>query len=1359
MAWNCRGSGGSTVPTLNHYLQCTDAKLAFISETRCGLQRANQRIKGLSLNNSIVVSSNGKSGGLWLIWDDSQAVSLISKNINLIAARVKGKGPHSDWILICIYGDPSRYLNPFIWEQIDNLIKDEELPVLCIGDFNAISSMDEKWGGSDVFKSGNMAFRNWVNESGLIDLGHKGPAYTWTNKKSGYLNISERLDRALSNLEWTLQYPNSAVYHIPRFNSDHLPILLRPNPVRKTPKAPFRCENWWSVKPDFQSVCEKAVHQQTSWLSVQRRFKSEALTWVKKNKSPNLMLKEIETEMLQLNATQPDLVDRGEEARVNEEHARCLLMREMYWHQRSRIKWAALGDRNSAFFHASTITRRRRNAIGSLLVSGTVWVTEETEIKRAFVDHFKAIYSKGQRTDVHSVYGPTLLLNLPKIPAFIGPSLDSIPTDLEIHKALMQLGPHKAAGPDGFNAFILQQQWDLFGPTIITEVKEFFLTGIMKPEIAKSNLILIPKVKDPCQVADYRPISVCNVLYKVISKILTSRLKPYIAGCISASQSAFVPGREISENVILLREVLHSFKSPSYSSSDFSLKVDLSKAFDRMDWDYLEAILKLYGLPPRMSVWIMSYVRSSEFSIVLNGGGGGGGSLKPTCGLRQGCSLSPYLFILGMDLLSRSLAHLVQGKWLHGVKLEPSSDPITDILYANDLLLLGRAQPQEALQILQVLDAFSAVSGQQIGPAKSSIWFSHPTGQQERINISGIFGVNREVVSSSYLGAPIITNAQGFDFLVEAVSSKLNSWKSRMLSQAGRIVLIKSVLQALPIYFMATAVIPVKIIKKLNGLIRKFFWGKVDKQHYMALLAWEKVSAPISMGGLGLRDLQLMNKAMLLKMLWRMAAGSESLWVKQLQAKYLPRSKLWLSKRTSKCTSFWRGILALRDNLQPMVSWKLGDGSVCTTFAQPWFPQALLNDSQTRVDRSETVNELVDEVTGNWDVNQISGRFGYAAALWIVSNLRPPSPGRGPDKLIFSLSSNGDFSVKKAYAALLASQTPSSGTSVQGVSETQLVALWKRIWHGGSMPPRLRVFIWKLAHGALPLGQTMANRLKRGDPTCLVCGQREEDALHLAFLCPFARSCWLAGNLAIKSDCFHSSIKRALVQLMELVPIESWHEACMTLWAIWRTRNALAFQGKHPSFETYRSYVLQIEVENSFARVKNTGHRQNQNLQVTTAAPLPTVFSCRVDGSWAFGWVGGIGFILAQGNMLRAYKMERVTACCPLQAEAIALLQGVEYAISIGLSDCSFIIDNSTLAIACSDLNPPLEVDWRAHREIFDVWKKMRSNRGFTVLHESRENNGIADSLAKRGRRMGDSFLGFTYPMFPPWPGSSADQE
>lgn len=869
----------------------------------------------------------------------------------------------------------------------------------------------------------------------------------------------------------------------------------------------------------------------------------------------------------------------------------------------------------------------------------------------------------------------------------------------------------------------------------------------MQPDIAKSNLILIPKVKDPCQVGDYRPISVCNVLYKVISKILTSRLKPYIAGCISTSQSAFVPGREISESVILLREVLHSFKSSSYSNPDFCLKVDLSKAFDRMDWDYLEAILPLYGFPQKLRTWIMACVRSSEFSIILNGGGGGG-SFKPSCGLRQGCSLSPYLFILGMDLLSRSLAQLVQGRLLQGVRMAPSCPPITDIVYADDLLLLGRAQTQEALQIKQALEAFSAVSGQQIGPAKSSIWFSRPTGPLERMNIAAIFGVNREIVSSSYLGAPIITNAQGFDFLIERVSSRLNSWKSKMLSQAGRIVLIKSVLQALPIYFMATTVIPAKIINKLNALIRKFFWGKVDKQRYMALLAWDKVSAPIMGGGLGFRDLQLMNKAMLLKMLWKVAAGSEALWVQQLRAKYLPRSKLWLSKRGTRCTIFWRGILALRENLQPMISWKLGDGSMCTIFAQPWFPQALSHDSQTYSDRSDTVNQLVDEETGNWNVERISGRFGYAAALWIVSNLRPPAPGRGPDKLIFSLSQNGDFSVKKAYAALLATQTVISRTSAQGVNEQELASLWKRIWKGGEMPPRLRVFVWKLTHGALPLGQTMSTRLQRGDPTCQICGQAAEDELHIAFHCPFSRACWLVGNLAIKSDGFNYPIKRSLVQLMDLVPEERWQEVCMNLWAIWRSRNDLAFQGKTPSYEVYRRYVSQIEAENSLSRARRMGIQQHSGQQVSNTSHPTSLLSCRVDGSWAFGWIGGIGFSLSIENALVAYKSERVLACCPLQAEAIALVQGLNYAISIGLSECAFITDNQTLAEACSNLNPPLEVDWRAHREIFDVWKKIRCNRGFTCSYEGRSNNGMADYLAKRGRKIGDSYLGFTFPMF-----------
>ena len=236
-----------------------------------------------------------------------------------------------------------------------------------------------------------------------------------------------------------------------------------------------------------------------------------------------------------------------------------------------------------------------------------------------------------------------------------------------------------------------------------------------------------------------------------------------------------------------------------------------------------------------------------------------------------------------------------------------------------------------------------------------------------------------------------------------------------MLTQAGRLVLIKSVLQSIPIYFMATFKIPQKVISKISSLARRFFWGKVDKPRYMSLLAWEKLVKPIPMGGLGLRDMAVMNKALLLKMLWRLASGSDALWARQVREKYLPNSELWHSKRTSRCTGFWRALLELRPQLEPMVSWALGDGKECTVYAQPWFPNAIQHRPQVAGDGRLKVSELTNQTSGNWDVERISALFGYSAAIHIVTNMRPPSETRGPDSLIFNLNKNGRFSVKKAY--------------------------------------------------------------------------------------------------------------------------------------------------------------------------------------------------------------------------------------------------------------------------------------------------------------------------------------------------------
>lgn len=163
--------------------------------------------------------------------------------------------------------------------------------------------------------------------------------------------------------------------------------------------------------------------------------------------------------------------------------------------------------------------------------------------------------------------------------------------------------------------------------------------------------------------------------------------------------------------------------------------------------------------------------------------------------------------------------------------------------------------------------------------------------------------------SPSYLGAPIETSKSGYDFLIQKFERRLHSWKSALLTPAGRLILIKAVLQALPVYYMATSLVPKSVLKQITGMICRFFWGKADKQRYMAYVAWEKITLPLGMGGLGVRDLADVNSALLMKQLWKLAQESQALWVRIVQAKYLPRSELWLSKRLTNCLAFWKGVL------------------------------------------------------------------------------------------------------------------------------------------------------------------------------------------------------------------------------------------------------------------------------------------------------------------------------------------------------------------------------------------------------------------------------------------------------------------
>lgn len=471
LSWNCRGSGGpATIQTLKRYLHSTGAILAFVSETRCHEKRAKRRITELGNYDLEAVSSVGQSGGLWALWRDDLKVTVLEKSFHFIFLRIED--PERPTVVGMIYGDPHHTLNGYIWERVQ-YYADQPTPVCLIGDFNSILHPHEKHGGSRRFRASNRDFRRMTEEAGMVDLGYQGPAYTWTNGRMGAGLILERLDRAMATIGWTGLFPKAAVYHLPRFNSDHNPILLmtEARPIKR--RKAFRIENWWIDYPGFKESCAGILEGGVgSWGETVNALRSGITRWERGVPQPDHELKVIEKEMTMLQQQVPQHMQKEEEMKLQERYNDTLARIEMFWLQRSRLRWNVEGDANTAFFHATTRSRRRRNAITMIQIDDDRWIVEEKQVRTLFINHYKQIYSCGDNSQHRGLtdLDPLTIAALPRVQEGPAEALQRVPSDEEIRLAVFSLGPDKAPGPDGVNARFVQNLWGLLGPTVMGEI-------------------------------------------------------------------------------------------------------------------------------------------------------------------------------------------------------------------------------------------------------------------------------------------------------------------------------------------------------------------------------------------------------------------------------------------------------------------------------------------------------------------------------------------------------------------------------------------------------------------------------------------------------------------------------------------------------------------------------------------------------------------------------------------------------------------------------------------------------------------------------------------------------------------------
>lgn len=325
------------------------------------------------------------------------------------------------------------------------------------------------------------------------------------------------------------------------------------------------------------------------------------------------------------------------ERKLKMERMELLLQGEILWLQKSRNEWLKYGDGNTKFFHMSTLIRRKQNRIESLKDEQGNWVDDKETLKNLATTFYKTLFTSDASTG-----GDFLRGCFPPLSEDTRRRLEEDYSIEETCKALMEMGSLKAPGPDGYPPLFFKATWDTTGKDLHQFVQGI-LNGVEIPlNVAEALLVLIPKEERPSTIRGFRPISRCNVSLKVASKMIVNRWKSFMGEIISSSQAAFIPGRQSIDNIVICQEVVHSLKFTKARRGGMVMKLDLEKAYDKLEWPFIEDTLREASIPEKMIRVIMQMLQQTTCRLLWNGEATD--VIRPSRGLRQGDPLSPYIF-------------------------------------------------------------------------------------------------------------------------------------------------------------------------------------------------------------------------------------------------------------------------------------------------------------------------------------------------------------------------------------------------------------------------------------------------------------------------------------------------------------------------------------------------------------------------------------------------------------------------------------------------------------------------------------------------------------------------------------------
>ncbi|KAJ9709030.1 hypothetical protein PVL29_000829 [Vitis rotundifolia] len=573
------------------------------------------------------------------------------------------------------------------------------------------------------------------------------------------------------------------------------------------------------------------------------------------------------------------------------------------------------------------------------------------------------------------------------------------------------------------------------------------------------------------------------------------------------------------------------------------------------------------GFGSRWREWIWWCISTAKFSVLVNGVPAG--FFSNSKGLRQGDPLSPYLFVLGMEVLSALIRRAAAGGFFAGCRLQGRGGAelnVSHLLFADDTVIFCEAKTEYLASLSWILAWFEAASGLRINLAKSELI---PVGEIDNIEEMAVeLGCKVGSLPSIYLGLPLGAHHKAssmWDRVEERMRKKLACWKRQYISKGGRLTLIKSTLASSPIYQLSLFRMPKLVAKRLEKIQRDFLWGGGSLEKKIHLINWEVVCTQKAKGGLGIRKIETLNKALLGKWIWRFASDRDILWKKVIGTKYGKEGFGWRTKGTRETygVGVWKEILKEANWCWDYLMFKVGKGTRVSFWTDHWcgntslslmFPQlfALL------VQRNATVEDVWDSSLGQGGWNLIFSRDFNDWELDLIGDLlillRGFRTSSEEDSVFWKEGNHGTFRVKDAFRLL------------DAPNDTAFPV--KCIWVD-KVPTKVAFFAWEASWGKILTLDRIQRRGWQLANCCFLCGCTEENVNHILVHCTVARTLWdIVLALVGVHWAFPEKVKEVLWSwrgsFVGRKRKRIWNSIPLCIfWTVWKERNRLAFRGGH----------------------------------------------------------------------------------------------------------------------------------------------------------------------------------------------------